>query len=70
MTTRQSRGLPHRFPAWPWRGVSLALLPDGALELLAIVVADRRLRLALEVELELREGSDRRGPRVAFGGPW
>jgi hypothetical protein len=59
--------LPRRLP---WSRVPLALLNDELLELLVHLVHNRRLRVALEDEAALREGSDRSGPRLPGGCPW
>ena len=53
--------LPRRLP-WG-NGELICRLPDAHLEFYARVMPHGRLKCALEDELQLRQGSDRSGPR-------
>jgi hypothetical protein len=55
----------HRIPrGLPFAGAALPLLPDRQLVLLACLRLPWRVRRAVFDELELRDGSDRSGPRL------
>jgi hypothetical protein len=56
--------LPRRLRFGRFRNVPISQLPDDALDLYAALLCPGPLRLALEEEVALRDGSDRSGPRL------